>query len=88
MSIRRRSRFIYGYPGGAITVYDELYKFKEQLHHVLVRTTSKVQRMLQGFARATGKLVWLSSDLSNQPSDGIADAQIDLAYGMHYGTSW
>jgi acetolactate synthase-1/2/3 large subunit len=29
---------LYGYPGGAIMpVYDELYKFKDQLHHVLVR---------------------------------------------------
>ena len=29
---------IYGYPGGAIMpVYDELYKFQDQLHHVLVR---------------------------------------------------
>ena len=26
---------IYGYPGGAIMpVYDELYKFQDQLHHV------------------------------------------------------
>jgi acetolactate synthase-1/2/3 large subunit len=28
---------VYGYPGGIMPVYDELYKFKDQLHHVLVR---------------------------------------------------
>ena len=29
---------IYGYPGGAIMpIYDELYKFKDQLNHVLTR---------------------------------------------------
>jgi acetolactate synthase-1/2/3 large subunit len=28
---------VYGYPGAIMPVYDELYKFKEQLHHVLVR---------------------------------------------------
>jgi acetolactate synthase-1/2/3 large subunit len=29
---------VYGYPGGTIMpVYDELYKFKDELQHVLVR---------------------------------------------------
>jgi acetolactate synthase-1/2/3 large subunit len=38
---------VYGYPGGAIMpVYDELYKFKDQLHHVLVRH-EQGQRMLR-----------------------------------------
>jgi acetolactate synthase-1/2/3 large subunit len=32
-------------------VYDELYKFKDELQHVLVRT-NKGQLMLQGYARA------------------------------------
>ena len=29
---------LYGYPGGAIMpVYDELFKFRDQIHHVLSR---------------------------------------------------
>ena len=29
---------IYGYPGGAIMpVYDELYKYQDEIHHVLTR---------------------------------------------------
>ncbi|MDA0718806.1 MAG: thiamine pyrophosphate-binding protein, partial [Bacteroidetes bacterium] len=29
---------LYGYPGGAIMpVYDALYKFQDQIHHVLTR---------------------------------------------------
>ncbi|MBL4604951.1 MAG: acetolactate synthase large subunit, partial [Flavobacteriaceae bacterium] len=29
---------LYGYPGGAIMpVYDELYKYQDQIHHVLTR---------------------------------------------------
>ena len=29
---------IYGYPGGAIMpVYDELFKYQDQIHHVLTR---------------------------------------------------
>ncbi|HMQ43923.1 MAG TPA: thiamine pyrophosphate-binding protein, partial [Mariniflexile sp.] len=29
---------LYGYPGGAIMpVYDELYKFRNEIHHVLTR---------------------------------------------------
>jgi acetolactate synthase-1/2/3 large subunit len=45
---------LYGYPGGIMPVYDELYKFKDQLHHVLVRR-ARATHAAQGYARATGK---------------------------------
>jgi hypothetical protein len=77
MSIRRRSRLVYGYPGGAIMpVYDELYKFKDQLHHVLVRTRARCNTCCKDL-QSNRKVGVASSDLSNQLSYGIADAQID-----------
>ena len=32
------ANLVYGHPGGAImSLYDELYKYQDQLHHVLIR---------------------------------------------------
>lgn len=72
---------IYGYPGGAIMpVYDELYKFKDQLQHVLVRHEQGATHAAQGFARATGKVgvaIATSGPGATNLVTGIADAQID-----------
>jgi acetolactate synthase-1/2/3 large subunit len=72
---------VYGYPGGAIMpVYDELYKFKHQLHHVLVRHEQGATHAAQGFARATGKVgvaIATSGPGATNLVTGIADAQID-----------
>jgi acetolactate synthase-1/2/3 large subunit len=72
---------IYGYPGGAIMpVYDELYKFKEELHHVLVRHEQGATHAAQGYARATGKVgvaIATSGPGATNLVTGIADAQID-----------
>jgi acetolactate synthase-1/2/3 large subunit len=72
---------LYGYPGGAIMpVYDELYKFQDQLHHVLVRHEQGAAHAAQGFARATGKVgvcIATSGPGATNLVTGIADAQID-----------
>ena len=48
---------IYGYPGGAIMpVYDELYKFQDQLQHVLTRHEQGATHAAQGYARTSGKV--------------------------------
>ena len=48
---------IFGYPGGAIMpVYDELYKYQEELRHVLTRHEQAAAHAAQGYARATGKV--------------------------------
>ena len=45
---------IYGYPGGAIMpVYDELYKFQDQLQHVLTRHEQGATHAAQGYARTS-----------------------------------
>ena len=72
---------IYGYPGGAIMpVYDELYKFKDNLQHVLVRHEQGATHAAQGYARATGKVgvaIATSGPGATNLVTGIADAQID-----------
>ena len=36
--LAEEANLIYGYPGGAIMpVYDEFYKYRDELHHVLTR---------------------------------------------------
>ncbi|NLP57396.1 biosynthetic-type acetolactate synthase large subunit [Lutibacter sp. B1] len=71
----------YGYPGGAIMpVYDELYKYKDELHHVLTRHEQGAIHAAQGFARVTGKpgIVFATSGPgATNLVTGIADAQID-----------
>ena len=72
---------IYGYPGGAIMpIYDELYKFSDQLHHVLTRHEQGATHAAQGFARTSGKVgvaMATSGPGATNLVTGIADAQID-----------
>jgi len=72
---------IYGYPGGAIMpIYDELYKYQDQLQHVLTRHEQGATHAAQGFARVTGKVgvaMATSGPGATNLVTGIADAQID-----------
>ena len=48
---------VFGYPGGAIMpVYDSLYHFREEIHHVLTRHEQGATHAAQGFARVTGRV--------------------------------
>ena len=72
---------MYGYPGGAIMpVYDELYKYADQIQHVLVRHEQGATHAAQGFARVTGKTgvcIATSGPGATNLVTGIADAMID-----------
>ncbi|WP_271764859.1 biosynthetic-type acetolactate synthase large subunit [Aquimarina algiphila] len=72
---------IYGYPGGAIMpVYDELYKYQDQLHHVLTRHEQGATHAAQGYARTSGRVgvaIATSGPGATNFVTGIADAQID-----------
>jgi len=72
---------IFGYPGGAIMpVYDELYKFQDQLHHVLGRHEQGATHAAQGYARSSGKVgvaIATSGPGATNLVTGLADAQID-----------
>jgi acetolactate synthase-1/2/3 large subunit len=74
-------KIIYGYPGGAIMpVYDELYKYQDQIHHVLTRHEQGATHSAQGFARISGKVgvaIATSGPGATNLITGIADAQID-----------
>jgi len=72
---------IYGYPGGAIMpVYDELFKFQDQIHHVLTRHEQGATHAAQGYARVSGEVgvaMATSGPGATNLITGIADAQID-----------
>jgi acetolactate synthase-1/2/3 large subunit len=72
---------LYGYPGGAIMpVYDELYKFQDQIHHVLTRHEQGATHAAQGYARISGRVgvaMATSGPGATNLVTGIADAQID-----------
>lgn len=72
---------IFGYPGGAIMpVYDELYKYSDQIHHVLVRHEQGATHAAQGYARSSGRVgacIATSGPGATNLVTGIADAMID-----------
>ena len=72
---------IFGYPGGAIMpVYDALYHYQEEIHHVLTRHEQGAIHAAQGYARATGGVgvvMATSGPGATNLITGIADAMID-----------
>ncbi|HEU0064298.1 MAG TPA: biosynthetic-type acetolactate synthase large subunit [Flavisolibacter sp.] len=72
---------IFGYPGGAIMpIYDALYDYREQLHHILVRHEQGAIHAAQGYARTSGKtgVVFATSGPgATNLVTGLADALID-----------
>ena len=72
---------LYGYPGGAIMpVYDELFKYRDKLNHILVRHEQGATHAAQGYARASGKVgivIATSGPGATNLVTGITDAQID-----------
>ena len=72
---------LFGYPGGAIMpVYDSLYDYKDDLHHVLVRHEQGAVHAAQGYARVSGKVgcaIVTSGPGATNTITGIADAMID-----------
>lgn len=79
--IAENVKLVYGYPGGAIMpIYDELYKFQEELHHVLTRHEQGAIHAAQGYARVrneVGVVFATSGPGATNLVTGIADAQID-----------
>lgn len=72
---------IFGYPGGAVlNIYDELYKYKDQLHHVLTCHEQGASHAADGYARATGKVgvcLATSGPGATNLVTGIATAYMD-----------
>ncbi len=72
---------IFGYPGGAIMpVYDSLFDFTDQIHHVLVRHEQGAVHAAQGYARTSGRVgvcLATSGPGATNLITGLADAMID-----------
>ena len=72
---------LFGYPGGAIMpVYDEFYKFQDDINHILTRHEQGAVHAAQGYSRVSGKVgvcVATSGPGATNLVTGIADAQID-----------
>ena len=72
---------IFGYPGGAVlNIYDEIYKYKDALHHVLTCHEQGAAHAADGYARATGKVgvcIATSGPGATNLVTGIATAYMD-----------
>ena len=72
---------VFGYPGGQIiNVYDSLYKYRDELHHVLTAHEQGAAHAADGYARATGKVgvvIATSGPGATNLVTGIATAYLD-----------
>ena len=72
---------VFGYPGGAIlNVYDELYKHKKEIKHVLTSHEQGASHAADGYARSTGKVgvcLATSGPGATNLVTGIATAYMD-----------
>ena len=72
---------VFGYPGGQIiNVYDSLYKYQDELKHVLTAHEQGATHAADGYARATGKVgvvIATSGPGATNLVTGIATAYID-----------
>lgn len=72
---------VFGYPGGQIlNVYDSLYKYSDELHHVLAAHEQGAAHAADGYARSTGKpgvVIATSGPGATNLVTGIATAYLD-----------
>ena len=72
---------VFGYPGGTIlNLYDELYNYKDRIHHVLTAHEQGASHAADGYARSTGKVgvcFATSGPGATNLTTGIATAYMD-----------
>ena len=72
---------VFGYPGGQIlNVYDALYKYKDEINHVLTAHEQGASHAADGYSRATGKVgvcIATSGPGATNTVTGIATAMLD-----------
>ncbi|MCR4661846.1 MAG: biosynthetic-type acetolactate synthase large subunit [Clostridia bacterium] len=86
---------IFGYPGGCVlNIYDELYKSKDRIKHILTAHEQGASHAADGYARATGKVgvvLATSGPGATNLVTGIATAYMDsipmVAITGNVGTS-
>ena len=79
--IEENVKTLFGYPGGAIMpIYDELYKYQEQLRHILVRHEQGAVHAADAYARVTGEVgvaLLTSGPGATNLLTGVANAYLD-----------
>ncbi len=72
---------VFGYPGGAIlNVYDELYRHRDEIRHILTSHEQGASHAADGYARSTGKVgvcLATSGPGASNLVTGIATAYMD-----------
>ena len=72
---------VFGYPGGQIiNVYDALYKYKDEINHILTAHEQGASHAADGYARSTGKVgvcIATSGPGATNLVTGIATAMLD-----------
>ena len=72
---------VFGYPGGTIlNLYDELYNYKDKIHHILTAHEQGASHAADGYARSTGKVgvcFATSGPGATNLTTGIATAYLD-----------
>lgn len=79
--IEQGCKTVFGYPGGQIlNVYDSLYKYRDELNHVLTAHEQGATHAADGYARATGEVgvvIATSGPGATNLVTGIATAYLD-----------
>ncbi len=79
--IEQNCEVVFGYPGGQIlNVYDSLYKYKDEIRHILTAHEQGAAHAADGYARATGKVgvvMATSGPGATNLVTGIATAHLD-----------
>jgi len=72
---------VFGYPGGAVlNIYDELYRYKDKIRHILVSHEQHAAHAADGYARSTGRAgvcIATSGPGATNLVTGIATAFVD-----------
>jgi acetolactate synthase-1/2/3 large subunit len=72
---------VFGYPGGSVLfIYDELYKHRDRIRHILVSHEQHAAHAADGYARSTGKVgvcIATSGPGATNLVTGIATAYMD-----------
>lgn len=72
---------VFGYPGGAVlNIYDALYKYQNQIRHILTAHEQGAAFAADGYARSTGRtgvVIATSGPGATNLVTGIADAYMD-----------
>lgn len=72
---------IFGYPGGAVlNIYDELYRYRDKINHILTAHEQGAAHAADGYARATGRVgvcLATSGPGATNLVTGIATAYMD-----------